>query len=524
MKKMKNRLFIVSILALSLFATTACTNWLDTRPESEMILDEYWTTESEAEAVLMAAYRGFITSDCTYRMLVWGELRSDNFTQGTGIGDEINKVLRQEITPSTPYTTWSSFYSVINYCNTFLSFAPDVLKKDDNFTVEKLRKLSAEAYAVRALAYFYLVRAFQNVPWISEPSLDDTQDFIVPQFSERAVLDSIIRDLELYSLPYIPRIHSTDKETKGRFTKNGVYALLADIYLWDNQFEKCSQMCDYILADDYYTLVPAENFYSQVFYSGFSSESIFEFGYDNNIQVNDATRSLYGYQNNQNGQLAFPVTLVSGQYSPFEYPAGSYIESKNDVDIRWKDFFVNDPGVGVYQIFKYAGIQRTENFDGSRSTYSYRNNTSNWIVYRLPDIILMKAEAVLQGKQEEGLAEALSLVNMTYSRSNAGDTLSLDYYDNSYDKLVELVLRERQRELMFEGKRWFDLMRMARRAGSPAPLVSFIARKGEGSEALGKMSQMNALYWPVNKGELEANTALVQNKFYETESTASTLK
>ncbi|HPL06736.1 MAG TPA: RagB/SusD family nutrient uptake outer membrane protein, partial [Bacteroidales bacterium] len=363
---MKNRLFIVSILALSLFATTACTNWLDTRPESEMILDEYWTTESEAEAVLMAAYRGFITSDCTYRMLVWGELRSDNFTQGTGIGDEINKVLRQEITPSTPYTTWSSFYSVINYCNTFLSFAPDVLKKDDNFTVEKLRKLSAEAYAVRALAYFYLVRAFQNVPWISEPSLDDTQDFIVPQFSERAVLDSIIRDLELYSLPYIPRIHSTDKETKGRFTKNGVYALLADIYLWDNQFEKCSQMCDYILADDYYTLVPAENFYSQVFYTGFSSESIFEFGYDNNIQVNDATRSLYGYQNNQNGQLAFPVTLVSGQYSPFEYPAGSYIESKNDVDIRWKDFFVNDPGVGVYQIFKYAGIQRTENFDGSR--------------------------------------------------------------------------------------------------------------------------------------------------------------
>jgi len=35
---------------------------------------------------------------------------------------------------------------------------------------------------------------------------------------------------------------------------------------------------------------------------------------------------------------------------------------------------------------------------------------------------------------------------------------------------------------------------------------------------------MNALYWPVNKGELEANTALVQNKFYETESTTSTLK
>ncbi len=521
---MKNRLFIVLMLAFGLFATTACINWLDTRPESEMILDEYWTTESEAEAVLMAAYRGFITSDCSYRMLVWGELRSDNFSNGSGISSEINKVLRQEITPSTPYTSWSSFYSVINYCNTFLSFAPDVLDKDDNFTPDKLRELSAEAYAVRALAYFYLVRAFENVPWISEPSLDDTQDFIVPQSTERAVLDSIIRDLVVYSLPYIPRVYSTEKETRGRITKNGVYALLADIYLWDNQFDKCSQMCDYILSESYFKLVSAENFYTSVFYRGFSTESIFEFGYDNDIQVNEATRSLYGYQNNPNGELAFPATLVSGQYSPFDYPAGSYIESKNDVDIRCKDFFVNDPGIGVYQIFKYAGIQRTENFDGSKSYYSYRNNTSNWIVYRLPDIILMKAEAVLQEKQEEGLAEALSLVNMTYSRSNAGDTLSLDYYDNSFDKLVDLVLRERQRELMFEGKRWFDLMRMARRAGSPSPLVSYIARKGESTEALGKMSQMNALYWPVNKKELEANTALVQNKFYETTTSSSTLQ
>lgn len=519
---MKNNIVKIWTLAFVLMGTTACTNWLDIRPESEMILDEYWTTESEAEAVLMAAYRGFITSDCTYRMLVWGELRSDNFTQGAGISTDINKVLRQEITPSTPYTSWTSFYSVINYCNTFLKFAPDVLEKDDNFSPEKLRELSAEAYAMRALAYFYLVRAFQNVPWISEPSLDDTQDYTVPQSDERAVLDSIIRDLEVYSLPYIPRVHSTVKESKGRMTKNGVYALLADIYLWDTQYEKCSQMCDYILADDNLSLVPAENFYSKVFYSGFSDESIFEFAYDNDIQVNAATRSLYGYQNNKAGQLAFPVTLVSGQYSPFEYASGSYIESKNDVDIRWKDFFVNDPGVGVYQIFKYAGIQRAENFDGSISTYSYRNNTSNWIVYRLPDIILMKAEAVLQAKQDEGMQEALALVNRTYARSNAGDTLVIDYYDFSFEKVVDLVLRERQRELLFEGKRWFDLMRMARRADSPSPLVSYIARKGEGSEALGKMSRMNALYWPVSKSELEANKALIQNKFYETTASSST--
>ncbi len=78
-------------------------------------------------------------------------------------------------------------------------------------------------------------------------------------------------------------------------------------------------------------------------------------------------------------------------------------------------------------------------------------------------------------------------------------------------------MRERQRELMFEGKRWFDLMRMARRVDSPAPLLSYVTKKftGGSSGESNKMSVMEALYLPVHSDELKANSALEQNEFYK---------
>ena len=97
--------------------------------------------------------------------------------------------------------------------------------------------------------------------------------------------------------------------------------------------------------------------------------------------------------------------------------------------------------------------------------------------------------------------------------------LKLETY-NSKLEMEKLLLRERQRELMFEGNRWFDLMRLARRADSPAPLLNYVAKKyaGNASVQSSKMSVMDALYLPIHTDELKANTALIQNPFYEIES------
>ncbi|MCA1745672.1 MAG: RagB/SusD family nutrient uptake outer membrane protein, partial [Bacteroidales bacterium] len=190
---------------------------------------------------------------------------------------------------------------------------------------------------------------------------------------------------------------------------------------------------------------------------------------------------------------------------------------ESTLDLRRHDYLFNALG-DAYSIFKYAGALRIEVSEGVNQ-YVYGSREPNWIIYRLSDIMLLKAEALVQLNDLEG---ALELVNTTYLRSNVAPTqqpLLLTSY-NTQKEMQDLVLRERQRELMFEGKRWFDLMRLARRENSPSSIVTYIARKQSGGAGgqNQRLNVMDALYLPIHIDELNSNSALVQNPFYEIES------
>jgi hypothetical protein len=317
------------------------------------------------------------------------------------------------------------------------------------------------------------------------------------------------------ALKYSRDDYETNTYSKGRITTNAVRALLADIYLWRQDYNKCIEMCDLILNDTDLELVPGENVISSVFYQGNSKESIFELQFDDDLMFNWVVRDYYGAYGNEAGQWSYPGILVTGKYSPFNYIVGSGKESSKD--LREKDFLRKETGGDKYYVFKYAGALRQENATTEVSSYYYRNVTANWIVYRLSEIYLMKAEALIQ--LETNTAEAVELINTIYMRSNVEEDeqgLKVDNYTSKL-KLDDLYMRERQRELMFEGKRWFDLMRLARRVDSPAPLLSYVTKKftGGSSGESNKMSVMDALYLPVHTDELKTNTALVQNEFYK---------
>ena len=97
-------------------------------------------------------------------------------------------------------------------------------------------------------------------------------------------------------------------------------------------------------------------------------------------------------------------------------------------------------------------------------------------------MMLIKAEALIQ-KGPEYYTEAFMLINYVNKRANdvtttsRGDTLKLKDYTESKVQMEELLLAERQREFMFEGKRWFDLVRIARRDGNNNRLVTLATRK-----------------------------------------------
>ena len=209
--------------------------------------------------------------------------------------------------------------------------------------------------------------------------------------------------------------------------------------------------------------------------------------------------------------------------------------------------YENMSGESTVSIRKYvtAGVEfRTNTTTGSAPTvteYTRSNNVGNWIIYRLTDVMLMKAEAEVQlagnvgdgssltSEQEARYRTAFSCVSAVWKRANnkrvaTTDTLVFEDYGTSRLSMENLVLDERQRELMFEGKRWFDLVRLCRREGSNTRMLDKVMQKfSENTAALRiRLSTPDALYFPYHEDELKANSYLVQNPAYENENITTT--
>jgi hypothetical protein len=512
---MKNIKTYLLILILSI-AGTSCSDYLDVRPENQMLLDDLWQKESDVEAVLLACYRAMQEDDFIWRVMIWGELRSDNVVAGEGAQDNERQVDNVNILPANGICTWASFYTVINYCNIVLKYAPGVMDKDPDFTLSDRQSKEAEALAIRALCYFYLVRTFRDIPLSLEAVISDDQDLNIPQSAPEDVLEKITGDL-LQAEEWAMSDYPLTRESKGRMTKDAVRALLADIYLWQKEYGKCVEYCDKLInatasSGRYpgqgmeipkYQLIEEYASYD-IFGTGNASESIFELQFSS-VKENVPVKTLYG------------ASTVTGQLTATTMYAESEVVFP-ETDERKADFiFMDKTSAGEYPVFKYLGYRLG-------NVYSYRATTANWIFYRITDIMLMKAEALVQlNRSENDLKDALHIVNTTYMRANPvllePDSLAFDNYAN-VQAMEKLVLLERQRELMFEGKRWFDLLRLAERKGSTEDLAGYVLNKYTSniSTITSKLGIMNALYLPIHADELKVNPLLEQNPYYKTSS------
>lgn len=534
MKKYIQKTTALLSLVMVALLLTSCDEWLDLKPESEIILDEYWQSEGDVEAVLASCYRGLTEESVIYRMMVWGELRSDNVVNGSNFPNaryDMQRILEGDITANNAYASWGPFYSVINYCNNLLYYAPEVVNRDNNFTQADLNRLRAEVLGLRALSYFYLVRTYKEVPLMLSAVTDgDSTLYNLPKSPEDVILNQIVADL-LEAKKHARLDFGGNKAyNKGRITLNAVNAILADVYLWKGEYDKVVTVCDEIIATPTLKLVSAPLMFTQVFSLGNSTESIFELQFDDDVQANVPVMELYGSNGQPEGEFSFPATLAYdeyenkiGQYSPFMYRVSQSVV-EGEKDIRAKDFYRSYGG--KYLVFKYSGLARQPSLIEGLSTYRYRTNTANWIVYRLSDVMLMKAEALVQLARNatpatDLLTQAVRLVNIPYLRANEEQDSLLFANYQTVDEVEKLVLRERHRELMFEGKRWFDLVRMARREGSTSSMNTYVGYKDPGSTNNLGARTLDAMYMPISQRELEANPKLKQNPFYQDESSSS---
>jgi len=486
-RRTKYLLLIFVVLTLS-----SCNDYMELIPPGGLIKEEFWQNKGDVEAVLMASYQRFASMD--RKLFVFGEARADMIEDAGNQNDDERKISESNIYPDNPLCNWEDFYKIINNCNEVIKNASLVQEIDNTFTDFERQGLEAEAYFLRSLAYFYLVRLYKEVPLVLEPTESDDTEIYLEKSTEETILTQIVNDLET-NRPFAPSGgFVTDEENKGRASKAAFDALLADIALWRFDYEAVIRHVEKIEAVVEYVLLPDSKWF-ELFYPGNSLESIFEFQFDNNLDQKNSTFGITNQNSNQYQPSQKALELLSKEFSKEL--------------IRGENASIKKYGEDDYIIWKYVGLAA----DGQSTRSGSEQNSCNWIIYRLADILLIKAEAL---SQLERYTEARDIINEI--RERAG--MPLLNISNSPTAFEDAILGERAIEFCFEGKRWFDLMRMGRRDNyaRKSKLIEVVVSNVPSTQKrilAVKLTNPFGWYLPIYDEELERNQFLIQNPYYD---------
>lgn len=542
---------------------SSCSDFLEIMPLNEVVLENYWTEKADVTSELFSCYESLESSESMLRMGVWGELRSDNVIPGRSGSYDISEMLKENILPTSSLVKWDVMYQTINRCNTLCEFAPKVQKLDPNYPLAEMNANVAEATFIRDLCYFYLLRTFRDVPITFEPSLDDQRDFQIPPTKFEDGLDMLIADLKKVEDLAVNRyvedtkesnytLSTTAYENSSRVTRLAIYSLLADLNLWRGNYSEVVKYADLVIAykqkqykdmklylgniNDMYEFnsIPlildkpegsstCGNMSTEIFGDKNSFESIFELYFKTNQSVsNSYVGDYYGTSSQRQGIYMCPSNyrkdVAEGKNVLFDKRDG---RAYGSVIISNNNYYISKY---VASSVSFDNQNITDEKSAKVNVQNRGNNFANWIIYRLTDVMLMKAEAlILMG--EENYEEAFNLINAVNCRARSIKTPTakeaLQFTDYStYSKLIELLFDERNRELMFEGKRWYDLVRISLRDKDTHTLVSKVTSvedkyRGSNSNAIKiKLSDPNIIFLPYYREELKLNPYLKQNSAY----------
>ncbi len=481
---------------------------LDIDPAGSQNATDYWANAGEVEAVLSAAYKAMRTAVTDITYIYWGEMRGNGLEV---IDNSAYNIRNGNILPDNSLTKWADMYTVILYANEVIANAPGVVDKDASFYDGEMRSIVGEAHFLRGLCYLDLVRTFLDVPKVTEPYDTDDNDFWPGVTDGNEILKGEIAAIEPY-VEYAKEFFSDELYNKGRATRWALCTLLADMNLWlsasDSEsdptpyLQACSAYCDSVINSGQVGLVT--DWFSN-FYPGNSNESIFELGFSFDLSQTNSFLSWFGGSS---------LSTSSSRYFYTGEQMNRIFNSLSAADQRGVGGSI-PPTASSYTydyVWKYYGAD-TEGIargDGE--------NDQNWIIYRLAEVYLMKAEAeALLGN----LSDAIDLVNEVRTRGGS-DAVTLSSSMSEYD-VIETILDERKIELFAEAKNWYDMLRIGLRYNRNSLYQDLFfsectADLNSNSATLVKANMRKNVpyswYLPINTTELSNNPNLEQNVAY----------
>ena len=502
----------LSLLAACSFLFAGCSDFLDMNPNG--ILDEESVSGVEQlDKLVISAYSmlGNDHYDIPFNLWPYGNVRSDDAYKGGRDESDIQDFHFYETSSNItanfgePDGLWSNCYIAISRANNALRSLNNVSEQD--FPNKKIR--IGECRFIRGHFYFLLKVLFKSIPYIDETvAIEDYGTISNIALSNDELWQKIADDFKA-AYDNLPESQGTDV---GRANKYSAAAYLAKTYLYKAYRQDEKHNVTEINAED---LKQVLTFSNEVMSSDYGLEDDFAYNflpgsYENGkeslfaIQHSTDDGTLYGRLNFSD---ALNVPMKFSGSCDFQKPSQNLVNAYKTVnglpefsDYNKADYNANTdkvdprlyhtvalPGVpykydkknifdeswtrnkAVYGLYSSLKENVALNDPSSVLIDPFRANTKNKIVIRYADVVLMRAEALIELDREK---EALPLINEIRERAKKSTGL-IDYAENVDIALYvdnvncnwtkpyarEALRWERRLELAMESQRFFDLVR-----------------------------------------------------------------
>jgi hypothetical protein len=394
---------------------------------------------------------------------------------------------------------YKGLYQQIARANVVLEKISEVA--DDIYKTPNLKNYhKGEALFLRGYAYYNLWNFFGTSPLVTQRVTSDAQ-FFPPSTTETQLLDQAIEDFTEAATLLPP---SWDAANRGRVTTNSANGMLGKCLVFRASATK--NTADYTAAITAFDKISGAKLVNDfgdnfAFDTENNEESLFEFqasqafGFDNVWLSNDFDNAV--------GQLSIFWGFYDNNFALFGrsryYVTAKVATTFNAADPRIASTF--DPADKTVK--KYV----TRDKIGASGVGS----VNNYRILRYADVLLLKAEAILQSGGSA--AEAIGLINQVRARARAMAPAGVEPADRSTaqtDKSIIMgwIMTERLLELTGEGQRWFDIRRWALQG------ILTIDNAFFSSNINNVNFQSYNLFFPIPNSERDVNPNVSQNPGY----------
>lgn len=478
-------------LLLSLFSS-ACKDFLDVPPANAADADIAIQTANDAQIVINGIQRQMTNSAYYGRnFIVYGEAKGGDvtlFSQGRGL--DAFYTFNHNPQANSFSSFWTTIYNVIYQTNNLLENITrlEAAGSTENFAIAK-----GEAYTLRALAYFDLVRIY------GKPFATDRTAFGVPMVIKtlnydekplRATVEENYQQIVADLIAGETGLPKTKRDGYLNFYANK--ALQARVYLTMGNYTEALAAAEEVIGSGLYNLY-SNTQWVNAWQSQFGSESIYELVIEQNQA--DLARASLGFYFMRRGHQ-------TGALGNFLASSGFLTALGQDPDdVRWGVMARDESSANrLGSCYKYLG---STTFAGDKGSANY--TAVNIKVIRLSELYLIAAEAALKLPAPDR-SKAAAYTQEIHKRSPNLSAIDANSVSEA------LILAEKSKEFYQEGLRYFDMLRLQKTISFDDAFAGISVPTRETSIN----SSFYKLILPISQDEINANPGIAaqQNPGY----------